>query len=95
MNTIKQALENNPLMAAITIFVFGVSCTLAVLGILVPELWSIVAQALTIIAMCLGVVYFILNRRYDQSADFFAGIHAVRIEIVWMKPQRQTVMAMA
>ncbi|MEM7133680.1 MAG: hypothetical protein AAF702_45720 [Chloroflexota bacterium] len=72
METIVKALQNHPALAALTIFIFGLSMAFTAIGIAIPELWTLMVQVLCIIMMFMGIMYLcIINRKGKASAAPF------------------------
>lgn len=72
VETIVKALQNHPALAALTIFIFGLSMAFTAIGIAIPELWTLMVQVLCIIMMFMGIMYLcIINRKGKASAAPF------------------------
>ena len=67
MNTIERAIKNSPILAALTIFVLGLSVAIAAVGLMAPDLLKPSINLLLFIMCVMGVAYLIINRKGTQG----------------------------
>lgn len=96
MKTIENAFSNNPMLAALTVLMFGVCTALVAVGVIVPALWITMINILLGYLVFVGIAYLVISRAYGQSSvqDFTMPRLLVGIQITF-SPHRHTQMIFA
>lgn len=71
MDTIKGAFRASPMIAAFVTFIMGASMALAIVGVVVPAVTSLIIQILLALMLGMGVIYWHVTRKDRVSANPF------------------------
>lgn len=75
MKTIRKALRNSPIAAAVTLLILGLSVGFALVGIVYPDVWRLAALTLSVVMMAMGGGYFVIKTTTPTQQDYSQHFH--------------------